>query len=339
MDVERGHEYRGLDLPGDRRRRRDHGDRDLQRTRSRPEPVPERVRADRRPAQTPLRLDPESRRDREGLHGARASDARSGDRGAPDRRARRRAGRSAAGTAGSDARPRDRGSRAGWRAGTSARRRRGVSRAQGQSEFARAPGRARERRESRGVRTPGLQRLGDGVQHEARELPGERLRFRVPLRRRRAAAGERIRRRAQGAPGVVQLSPGIAAGSTPPISFFEHQAEARRQSGRLVVLFILAVAGVTIAVNLAVGIFWLTVIGPSIVPYSMIGAGHLLLAIARGPWAVYVWTTLVTLAVIASRSLVAIHGLRAGGDAVARLAGGVPIDRDGPYPAERRSLH
>ncbi|PYM16657.1 MAG: hypothetical protein DMD81_11890, partial [Candidatus Rokuibacteriota bacterium] len=73
--------------------------------------------------------------------------------------------------------------------------------------------------------------------------------------------------------------------------------------------------------------------------YSMIGAGHLLLAIARGPWAVYVWTTLVTLAVIASRTLVAIHGLRAGGDAVARMAGGVPIDRDTTDPDERRLLN
>jgi len=42
-----------------------------------------------------------------------------------------------------------------------------------------------------------------------------------------------------------------------PVSFFEHQARARGQSGRLVTLFVLAVAGVVLAVNLVIAAAWL----------------------------------------------------------------------------------
>ena len=36
------------------------------------------------------------------------------------------------------------------------------------------------------------------------------------------------------------------------MNFFEHQAAARRGSGRLVLLFVLAIAGIVIAVDLVV---------------------------------------------------------------------------------------
>ena len=61
---------------------------DLQRAGAAAQPVQERVRADRRAAQAPLRPDPEPGRDGEGLHEARARDARSRDQGAQRRRSR-----------------------------------------------------------------------------------------------------------------------------------------------------------------------------------------------------------------------------------------------------------
>src|SRR5882724_6004612 len=56
------------------------------------------------------------------------------------------------------------------------------------------------------VLAPGLQRLGDGVQHEARVRPGQFLRRLLRLRSGGAPAVDRISRRAQGAQGLVQLA-------------------------------------------------------------------------------------------------------------------------------------
>lgn len=123
------------------------------------------------------------------------------------------------------------------------------------------------------------------------------------------------------------------------MTFFEHQARARKRSGLLVFLFILAVVGVTLAVNVVVAIFWLTTIGRGIVPFAIDDLGNLLRATPSVPAHVYVWTTLGTLAAILIRSLAAIYSLRAGGDAVARMAGGVPVDRSTRDPDERRLLN
>ena len=124
-----------------------------------------------------------------------------------------------------------------------------------------------------------------------------------------------------------------------PVSFFEHQARARGQSGRLVTLFVLAVAGVVLAVNLVIAAAWLVWIGKGIVPWTIDAAGNPVLAKAGVPTQVFVWTTVATLAVIALRTLVAMAALRAGGDAVARMADGVPVDRSTRDPKERRLLN
>ncbi len=105
------------------------------------------------------------------------------------------------------------------------------------------------------------------------------------------------------------------------------------------VLFLLAVVAITATVNLAVALLWLTSIGRGIAPYRVDAAGNVLLAAAHVPAAVYVWTTLVTLTLVAGRSLVAVAQLRAGGDAVARMVGGVPVDRATTAPDERRLLN
>lgn len=88
------------------------------------------------------------------------------------------------------------------------------------------------------------------------------------------------------------------------MNFFEQQARARRTSSRLVILFALAVAGIVLAVDLAVVVF--------------LGV-H---------WGVLGFTTLATLAVIGLGSLYRMASLLGGGDAVALQFGGVPVPED-----------
>lgn len=96
------------------------------------------------------------------------------------------------------------------------------------------------------------------------------------------------------------------------MNFFERQAQARRNSTRLVVLFALAVLGIVVAVDLVV----LAMAGPR-----------------PGPIVV---ATLATLAVIGLGSLFRIASLGAGGDKVAQQLGGVPVPEDTTDPNLRR---
>ncbi|KQZ60276.1 peptidase M48 Ste24p [Lysobacter sp. Root559] len=88
------------------------------------------------------------------------------------------------------------------------------------------------------------------------------------------------------------------------MNFFERQAQARRTSARLVLLFGLAVAGIVLAVDLAVLVF--------------AGADPVMLALA----------SLGTIAVIGLGSLFRIASLRGGGESVALQMGGVPVPED-----------
>ena len=94
------------------------------------------------------------------------------------------------------------------------------------------------------------------------------------------------------------------------MNFFERQAQARRLSTRLLVLFGLAVVGIVLAVDAAVWIAW----GPP-------GGGP------PSP-GVLAFASVATLAVIGLGSLYRIASLRAGGDAVAVQLGGVPVPED-----------
>lgn len=96
------------------------------------------------------------------------------------------------------------------------------------------------------------------------------------------------------------------------MDFFEQQAKARRSSTRLVVLFVLAVAGMVLAIDLAV----------------------LLVAGVNGP--LLAFTTLATLAVIGLGSLYRLASLRGGGDAVALQFGATPVPHDTSDASLRR---
>ena len=88
------------------------------------------------------------------------------------------------------------------------------------------------------------------------------------------------------------------------MNFFERQAQARRNTTRLVLLFALAVAGIVIAVDLGV--------------LLVFGAQPTLL----------VMSTLLALGVIGIGSLYRIASLRGGGETVAQQMGGVPVPED-----------
>lgn len=100
------------------------------------------------------------------------------------------------------------------------------------------------------------------------------------------------------------------------MNFFEHQARARRSSAWLVTLFVLAVVGIVMAVNVAA-------------------------LIVSGGWGpntggVMVLFSLLTLAVIGLGSLYRIASLRSGGEAVALQLGGREVPSDTRDPQLRR---
>jgi len=107
------------------------------------------------------------------------------------------------------------------------------------------------------------------------------------------------------------------------VTFFEHQARARRSTSLLVVLFALAVVGVVLAVNL-------------VVPLALYVGARGFITPSAG---LYVGLTVVTLAVIGIRTLVGVLQMRGGGDAVAQLAGGVRVERGTRDADERRLLN
>ncbi|TWT21155.1 M48 family metallopeptidase [Luteimonas marina] len=88
------------------------------------------------------------------------------------------------------------------------------------------------------------------------------------------------------------------------MNFFERQAQARRNTTRLVVLFALAVVGIVVAVDLGV--------------LLVFGGEPVLLAMS----------TLLALGVIGIGSLYRVASLRGGGEPIAQQMGGVPVPED-----------
>jgi Zn-dependent protease with chaperone function len=93
------------------------------------------------------------------------------------------------------------------------------------------------------------------------------------------------------------------------MNFFEHQAAARRDTTRLIVLFAMAVIGIVLAVDFAAWVFYGGSAGKE---PGEVGA-------------LLTFTTLLTLAIIGLGSLYRIASLRGGGEPVALQFGGVPV--------------
>jgi Zn-dependent protease with chaperone function len=112
------------------------------------------------------------------------------------------------------------------------------------------------------------------------------------------------------------------------MDFFGQQDEARRRTRRLVVLFALAVGAIVLAVYLAIAIF--------AAANDLGGEG------AHGVWSLQLFALVAggTLAVISGGSLYKTAALaRGGGESVAALLGGEPLDPGSSDVAERRLLN
>lgn len=94
------------------------------------------------------------------------------------------------------------------------------------------------------------------------------------------------------------------------MNFFQHQDHARRQTRKLVILFVLAVIAIVVAVNAAMALVW-----------SWTTTGYVL-GMRDYPRGFFATNTLVTLALISGGTLIEMFNLRDGGDAVAKMAGG-----------------
>ena len=114
------------------------------------------------------------------------------------------------------------------------------------------------------------------------------------------------------------------------MNFFARQAEARAQSRRLIVLFVLALAIIMIAVNFVI----LTLLASAQAENLTVPDGAW---IAAHPGSV-VFASLLVLAVVGLSSLYKSAALRAGGGVVARSLGGTRLERDARDPLRRR-LH
>jgi len=113
------------------------------------------------------------------------------------------------------------------------------------------------------------------------------------------------------------------------MDFFTAQDQARRNTGRLVLFFSLAVLFLVVMTNLLVMMFF--------------GYYHSLHGSAAGPatfdWQLFCIIGLGVVAVVASGSLYKIAALSSGGDAVALMLGGEPIFADGGDPDQRKVIN
>jgi Zn-dependent protease with chaperone function len=115
------------------------------------------------------------------------------------------------------------------------------------------------------------------------------------------------------------------------MNFWARQAEARRRSRWLIVIFTAAVLAIVLAVNFVVlSLFALLDAGQPVVADS--------LWLARHPQAAVI-TTLVVLAIIGIANLYKTMALSAGGGAVARALGGMRVQADTGDPLQQRLVH
>ena len=112
------------------------------------------------------------------------------------------------------------------------------------------------------------------------------------------------------------------------MDFFTHQDRARRNTRRLVALFVLAVIAIVAAVYLAVVVFLMTTEAGEYISQGGLAAPQVLVPVVAG-----------TLFVIAAGSGYKTLQLSEGGPAVARLLGGKPLDPNTREADERRVLN
>jgi len=113
------------------------------------------------------------------------------------------------------------------------------------------------------------------------------------------------------------------------MNFFEHQELARRNSQRLVVLFVLAVIAIVIAVNVAATVLYHLFIVPTGLRWGS----------AQLPNGFYFTNTVVVLGLILGGTWLEMNRLKAGGSAVARMVGAREVDTSTRDLLDRRLLN
>jgi Zn-dependent protease with chaperone function len=113
------------------------------------------------------------------------------------------------------------------------------------------------------------------------------------------------------------------------MNFFEHQELARRNSRRLVVLFVLAVIAIVIAVNLAATVLYHAVLLPA-------GARWISSQLPNG---FYFTNTVVVLGLILGGTWLEMNRLKAGGAAVAQMIGAREVDTSTRDALDRRLVN
>ncbi|MEO8203384.1 MAG: M48 family metallopeptidase [Betaproteobacteria bacterium] len=118
------------------------------------------------------------------------------------------------------------------------------------------------------------------------------------------------------------------------MDFFEHQQAARRNTRVMILLYLLAVAGVVVAVDLVLAGIFLNVADVELRPG--LGAMDLLRLVPKG---VYAWGAIGTVGVILTASTLQIMQLAEGGSAVAEMVGARSVAAETSDPLERRLLN
>ena len=115
------------------------------------------------------------------------------------------------------------------------------------------------------------------------------------------------------------------------MNFFEAQARAKRQTGWLLLLFTLAVAGIVVLTNLLVmAIIFVNrnTLHPS--PFTFW---------ERFDWHLFSMVGVTTVVLIALGSLYKMLSLSSGGNVVAEMLGGSLVQRNTDDPAQRRLIN
>lgn len=119
------------------------------------------------------------------------------------------------------------------------------------------------------------------------------------------------------------------------MNFFERQADGRRNSKILLVLFALAVIGIVVAVDAAAALTWITWKGLLLAPMGGFWA-----KVRYAPLGLHIVVIGATLAIIGFTSLTRMRELRAdGGAGIARMMDARPIQRGTQDALERRLLN
>ncbi|MFZ6800847.1 M48 family metallopeptidase [Undibacterium sp. Di24W] len=111
------------------------------------------------------------------------------------------------------------------------------------------------------------------------------------------------------------------------MNFFEHQAQAHKESKKLLFLFALAVIAIVLAVNFMLALLWIWM------------KGQPLASVHLYPRFFFLTNTGVVLLFIGGGTLFEMSRLKDGGDAVARMAGGRLVSPDSRELQERRLLN